>query len=336
MATHITSRSNIVLGVVPTHIKFVGGLVPDEDGRLPRGDDGRLLVVSEMEKICSDSPATIHSTQISVFPGVAESDTEDMISGLRDLGLEVHIILMIGGADPMNPADEDKVVEILGAGVETAKRYGITHIASTSFEEWMSGAKAKEGADFEAAVEQLASVHARIYNEYGIAESCIQHWHLEFLRGIEFSTFTSIDKAWQVVRRANELTASKCFQVMVDAAHCGDSHLSIPENQQVIAEIAAAGEMGIFHASAKTTRGCLSTDDGWIGALLTAAAATGELKHVFVELFHHEDVALQGLREAVEGHGVDTTDGRSYNQTVIDGIVDVTRRLNNLKARELL
>lgn len=336
MTTTIVPRSKVILGVVPTHIKFVGGLVPDDEGRLPRGDDGRLLVVSEMERLCNDSPATIDSTQISVFPGVKESDTEDMISGLRALGLEVHIILMIGGADPMNPADEDKVVEILGAGVETAKRYGITHIASTSFEEWMSGTEPKEGADFEAAVEQLARTHARIHDEHGIAESCIEHWHLEFLRGIEFSTFTSIDKAWKVARRANQLTASKCFQIMVDAAHCGDSHLSIPENEKIIAQIAAAGEMGIFHASARTTRGCLSTDDGWIGALLTAAAATGELKHVFVELFHHEDVALQALRDAVEGHGVDTTDGRSYSQTVVDGVVDVTRRLNNLKARGLL
>ena len=28
----ITLKPNIELGVVPTHIKFVGGLVPDENG----------------------------------------------------------------------------------------------------------------------------------------------------------------------------------------------------------------------------------------------------------------------------------------------------------------
>jgi hypothetical protein len=70
--------------------------------------------------------------------------------------------------------------------------------------------------------------------------------------------------------------------------------------------------------------------------LLASAAKTGQLKHAFVELFHHEDVALETLRDAVDGHGVDTTDGRSYSEVVIDGLVDVGRRLNNLKARGLL
>ena len=104
----------------------------------------------------------------------------------------------------------------------------------------------------------------------------------------------------------------------------------------IIAEIAAAGELGVIHASAKTTRGCLSTDDGWISSLLAAYAATGELRSVFVEVFHHEDPALAGLRDLDPGHGIDTRDGRSYTQTTIDGLTDVARRLNNLAARGIL
>ena len=123
---------------------------------------------------------------------------------------------------------------------------------------------------------------------------------------------------------------------MIDAAHCGDSDLSISENEAVIKDLAKADALGIFHASAKTTRGCLSTDDGWISALLTACAETGKLEHVFIELFHHEDAALEPLRKLVKGHGVDTTDGRTYDRTVVDGIIDVTRRLNNLKARKVI
>ena len=336
MATEITLLSDVTLGVVPTHLKFVGGLVPDDDGRLPRGEDGKLLSVAEMEALIDASPVNVGACQVPVFPGVAEEDNADMINGLKGLGLEPHIIMMVGGANPMNPEDEDAVVEMLGAGIEVAKKYGVTNVSSTSFEEWMSGADAKEGAEFEGAVEQVAKVHARVYNEYGIADSAIEHWHLEFLRGIEFSTFTSAAKAWKVVAKANEIIGTKFFQIMVDAAHCGDSELSIPENQQVIADMAAADEMGIFHASSKTTRGCLSTDDGWIGALLASAAGTGKLRHVFVELFHHEDPALEALRDAVEGHGIDTTDGRSYSEAVVDGLVDTARRLNNLKTRGLL
>jgi len=336
MATAITLKPNVVLGVVPTHIKFVGGLLPDDAGRLPRNDAGQLVVIAEMEHLCQRSSVQIGAVQISTFPGVVEADTNEMMSALRELGLEIHIIMMVGGADPLNPADQDKVVEILSTGIATAKKYNIAHVSSTSFEEWMSGAPAREGADYDAAVEQLAATHARVYDECGIAESCIEHWHLEFLRGIEFSTFTTIPKAWKVIERANQLTNSKCFQLMIDAAHCGDSGLSIPENEAAIASLASAKEMGFFHASAKTTRGCLSTDDGWIGALLAAAAKTGQLTHVFVELFHHADDALEGLREAVEGHGVDTTDGRSYSEVVTDGLADVARRLNNLKARHIL
>jgi len=36
------------------------------------------------------------------------------------------------------------------------------------------------------------------------------------------------------------------------------------------------------------------------------------------------------------GHGIDTTDGRSYDDMVLDGLVDVGHRLNNLKARGIL
>lgn len=329
-------NTSVELGVVPTHIKFVGGLVPDDDGRLPRNEAGDLAVVAEMAKLVELSPVKIGCAQVPAFPGVDEGDTEAVINGLRELGLNVHIIMMVGGADPMNPDDEDNVCEMLVAGLETAKKYGVEHVSSTSIEEWMSGGEPKTGEAFEAAVEQNVKVHVRACQEADVANSCIKHWHIEFLRGGEFQTFTDAAKCWDVVKAANEKLGTKFFKVMVDAAHCGDSSLSIPENEAVIAEIAASDEMGIFHASAKTTRGCLSTDDGWIGALLAAAAKTGKLEFVFVELFHHEDPALEALRNLDPGHGIDTTNGRSYSEAVSDGLVDVARRLNNLAARGML
>lgn len=337
MAEPFSLKTSVELGVVPTHIKFVGGLVPDADGRLPRGDDGRLLVVAEMEAIARSSPVPIRNAQVTVFPGVHEGDTDELFSGIRALGLELHPIMMVGGADPMDPADEEKVAAMLAAGIEVAKKHGVTQIASTSIEQWMQpGATPRTGADFDAAVAQNVRTHLRAYREAGIAGSCIEHWHIEFLRKGEFQTFNDIGKCWAFVKAANAELDSKFFQIMVDAAHCGDSGLSIPENEALIAEVAAADELGTFHASAKTTRGCLSTDDGWIGALLAAAARTGKLKYVFVELFHHEDPALEDLRQLDPGHGLDTLDGRSYRQAVIDGLADVGRRLNNLVTRGIL
>ena len=335
MAVQIPNKSNIQLGVVPTHTKFVGGLAPDENGKLPRGEDGQLVMVSEMAHLTANSPAKIDSVQITLFPGTDAGDLDDMMSSFKELGLIVHLIMMVGGASPINAEDEDKVVDMLNSGLASAKQYGVEQVSSTSFEEWMQG-EPQEGDAFEAAVAQVAKVHARCYRESDLANSCVQGWHLEFLRGGEFQTFTSSAKAWRVVKAINEDIGTPFFKLMVDAAHCGDSDLDIPENEAVIQELSDNGALGIFHASAKTTRGCLSTDDGWIGALLSAYARTGNMKHVFVEIFHHEDPALEALRELDSGHGIDTSDGRTYSEMVIDGVVDVTRRLNNFVSRGIL
>lgn len=337
MPADIALKSSVSIGVVPTHLKFVGGLAPDDAGRMPRAEDGRLLTVANMSNLCSQSRAKISCVQVPYFPGLDGGDVEEMVNGFSDLGLETHFIMMVGGADPMNPADEDAVVEMLVAGLKAASQFGIAHVSSTSIEEWMqAGATEKTGDAYAAAVAQNVKVHTRAVNEAGIEGSSIQAWHIEFLRSGEFQTFTDVRRAGEVVAAMNESLGRKFFKVLVDAAHCGDSTLSIPENEAVVQEIADRDELGIFHASAKTTRGCLSTDDGWIGALLTAAARTGRLHHVFVELFHHEDPALEPLRQLDPGHGLDTTDGRSYDEAVLDGVADVARRLNNLVVRGTL
>ena len=337
MAADISLKAKIDLGVVPTHLKFVGGLVPDANGRLPRQKNGALTVVAGMERLVKKSRVTLKCVQIPHFPGLDEGDIAEMIEGFKKLGLETHFILMIGGADPMNPKDEDKVVGMLVNALKAAKKFGIAHVSSTSEEEWMKGgSKPKTGKAFAAAVAQNVRVHVRACQEAGVKGSCIKNWHIEFLRNGEFQTFTDIKKCWAFVKAVNKARGGKFFKVLVDAAHCGDSTLTIPEHIRVINRIAAEDELGIFHASAHTTRGCLSTDDGWIGALLTACAKTGKLKTVFTEVFHHEDPALQALRDMDPGHGIDTTDGRTYDQVVVDGVTDVARRLNNLVAREML
>ena len=65
----------------------------------------------------------------------------------------------------------------------------------------------------------------------------------------------------------------------------------------------------------------------------SAAAKSGKLEFVFVELFHHEDPALEALRNLDPGHGIDTTDGRTYSEAVADGLEETARRLNNLVTR---
>lgn len=330
----IAPRSSVKLGIVPTHVKFVGGVVPDESGALPRDASGRLVILSSTENVKSLAKSQLQAAQISIFPGTRESDLEELVGGLRDLELEVQLILMVSNGNPMDPVDEDTVVDLLVGSLESAKKFGIKTVGSTSIEQWMApGATRKEGAEFEAAVDQNVKVHKRVFDEAGLANSEVTSWHIEFLRGVEFQTFTDLGRCWTFVDRVNKAVGRPFFKTLVDAAHCGDSGLSIEQNIELINQIAAGDGLGIFHASAKTTRGCLSTDDGWIGALLAAAARTGKLEYVFAEIFHHEDEALGALRDAVPGHGVDTTDGRNYDQMLAEGMDGVARRLNNLAAR---
>jgi hypothetical protein len=337
MSSRFSLKTAVQLGVVPTHIKFVGGLVPDEHGKFPRDAAGVLETVASMRVLCEASQVRPTCVQIPFFASAQASEVGEMVAGLRALDLEVHFIMMVGGANPMNPADEDAVVAQLVTSLKAAVIHGVRHVSSTSIEEWMSANETRrDGLAFEAAVAQNVRVHLRAYEEAGLRGSCVEGWHIEFLRPGEFKTFTDLERGWGFVREANKALGKKFFKLLVDAAHCGDSGLSIEQNEALIRRIAEAQELGIFHASAKTTRGCLSTDDGWIGALLSAAARTGELRHVFVEVFHHEDPALELLRRLDPGHGIDTRDGRTYSEVTADGLKDVGRRLNNLRARSIL
>jgi len=330
------SKSRIKLGVVPTHIQFVDGLVPDDDGKMPRDDSGQIKVVSRMKDLVSLADAKLDCVQVSLFPGVADSDYEEMVKGLEGLGLEVHLVLMAGGSgDPMNPDDESAVVDCIVECLEAAVKHGIKTVSSTSLEQWMSESSRKDGADFDAAVDQIIKVHLKAYEQSKLADTSIESWNIEFLRGVEFNTFTDLGRGWHVIKKANEALGKPFFKVLIDAAHCGDSDLTLDQNIELIEEIGANDGISIFHASAKTTRGCFSTDDGWIGSLLTACAQTGKLEYVYGEMFHHQDPALAALREAVSGHGIDTCDGRSYDEMLAEGVNMVGRRLNNLATRNI-
>jgi len=333
MHQEIILKPAIQLGVVPTHLRFVGALVPDAAGRLPRDGSSVLSVVAGMISLCATSPVRLTCVQVPVFFGTQPNDLRELVVELRALGLDIHFIIMVGGADPLNPADEDAVVAQLVSAAKAAVTHGIRHLSSTSIEEWMS---ARESMTLVAAITQTVKVHQRVYHEAGLEGSCVENWHIEFLRPGEFKIFTSLELGWAFVSAANKALGKPFFRLLVDAAHCGDSGVSLAENEVLIARIAAAGELGIFHASAMTRRGCLASDDGWISALLTAAARTGALRHVFVEVFDHQDLALERLRQLDPRHGVDTRDGRSYTEVVADGLGEVARRLNQLHIRGIL
>jgi len=326
-----TPRPAVRLGVVPTHLGFAHSLLPDAHGRLPRDESGQLRVVAGLTALRGITPVAIECVQVSTFPGADADDMAELISQLRALGMEVGLVLMVAGANPMNSADEDRVVGQLLPGVRLAMHHGIRQIASTSIEQWMDPRETRrEGAAFDAAVAQNARLHRRIVEEAALPGSCVESWHIEFLRPGEFHTFTCLERAWTFVREINRALGRPFFKLMVDAAHCGDSGLPLERNVSLIRDIAATGELGVFHASARTTRGCLS-DDGSIGTLLEAAATTGQLREVLVEVFDHADPALEPLRALGCGFGVDTRRGRGYAQVVADGLAEAARWLGTIR-----
>ena len=206
----LKNRSKVEIGVVPTHLKFVGALVPDDAGKLPRTRSGDLKVVSGMRAVCKSSPVKINNTQITLFPGTDAKDLKDLFKGMKALKLKVHLIMMVGGANPLNPKDEDAVVDMLKSGLEVAKKYKVKHVSSTSFEEWLQG-KPLKGKAFDNAVKQVVKVHARCYREADLAKSPIEAWHMEFLRGVEFQNFTNAAKAATVVKTINQRIRNKFF-----------------------------------------------------------------------------------------------------------------------------
>lgn len=330
------NNSGIKLGILGTHLGFLEALVPGEDGRLPRTSDGEFVVAAGARDLIELSPVKIDLIQVSAFSGTNPDDTDELLSALRSLGLEPQLVMMVGGVNPMDPTDEDEAAGQLKVHLEAAIRNGVTEVNSTSVETWMEGAPPVNDEEFQARVAQNIKLHHRVYEEAGLKDSCITCWNIEFLRPGEFQNFTSLAKLRPVLTGLNEKVGSPYFKALIDAAHCGDSGLTIPENEDIIAALGEADEIGPFHCSVPTTRGCLSADDGWVGALLTANARTRKLPSAFVEMFRHDDPALEPLRQLDSGHGVDTTLGRTYTEVMVDGLIDTTRRLNNLKARGMI
>ena len=244
-------------------------------------------------------------------------ETDALLGKLIEMGLETQLVMMVGGVNPMDPADEDEALAQLLVNLNAAKRNGVIQVNSTSVETWMEGAPPKDDEEFHARVAQNIKLHYRAYEEAGLADSCIENWNIEFLRPGEFANFTSLEKIRPVISGLNEKVGSPFFKVLIDAAHCGDSGLTIPENEKLIAEL-GSGRSGSFHCSVPT-RVARRTMVG--GSVAHCQCQNWSVEERFVELFRHNDPALP-LRKLEPGHGIDTTLGRTYTEVTVDGLID--------------
>lgn len=68
-------------------------------------------------------------------------------------------------------------------------------------------------------------------------------------------TFTTLEKAWKVVKAMNAAAGGrKFFKVLVDSAHCGDSGEDVGATKKLLEEMIKAGDVNMVHASVPTTR----------------------------------------------------------------------------------
>ncbi len=331
----IINHSPVKIGFVPSHIGLAKAHIPDDQGNLARSPQGSLILLDGIEQTCKQAPVAIDVIQVMTFPGVVDKDLDELINGIKNLGIEPQLILMIGGVNPMDALDEDAAVELLLAPLKVAKRHGIRNVGSTSAEAWMDTPAPKNKEEYRERVAQIVQLHHRVYQEANLEESCIESWSLEYLRPGEMNTFTSISKIQPVVSVLNKRIGKSFFKILVDAAHCGDGEMSVEENAECIRQLAESGELSVFHASVHTTRGCLSSDNGWIAPLLKVFAEVGCLEYAIVEVFKHTDPILEPLRKYDANHGVDTTYGRAYTDIVIHNLVNLTHQLNYLNAIKL-
>ena len=83
MGQEITNKSGVELGIVPTHAGFVGGLIPDDEGRLARTDDGQIVILSEVTRLTGITRVKLDSLQLPVIPGTDEGDLDELANGLK-------------------------------------------------------------------------------------------------------------------------------------------------------------------------------------------------------------------------------------------------------------
>ena len=191
---NIENISGIKLGILGTHLGVLEALVPNEEGLLPRDEDGEFVVVSGTKKLLELSPVKVDLIQLLSFGNTLPSEKDSLIAALRELNIEPQLVMMVGGVNPMNPEDEDEAVTQLLHNINAAKRNNTTEINSTSIEPWMEGTPPADENDFQERVLQNIKLHLRAFEEADLANSCVKNWNIEFLRPGEFATFTSLKK----------------------------------------------------------------------------------------------------------------------------------------------
>lgn len=320
-------KNSVLLG----YVAVIDGFV------LSRTNDaGTNLYQARLLEVQKESKGKCEVLCVPVFPGdlteAAMPKTKRIIDGLKKHVKHVQLIIMLD-KDPQDPNNKAHTVATLRNGFNRATELGVEHVASTSFEAWMKGTEDKKpglrGKELDETVKLLIEVHAEAVRLAKADGSKVKYLDMEYLRTIEFVTFTNAELAWRVIDGINARLGYVFVRLIDDSAHAGDSGLSVDRINEVRHKAGKAGAYGTFHLSEPTTRGRIGSGGTYAVDSLKHAGKHGSLSIVLAECFpfDHDDTDL--MRKKIPGYGKKTFEDKT--EVIVHGLITAEKTLKSLK-----
>jgi len=329
------SKAGFRLGAVFTTYTFnfldTGKVFPSGDFTLANG----------AREVQEQSGGLLKLVQLPVFPGQVSDEnfpvTEMLFNQLLAVdGLEEVIPIAMMLNDPMDPKfKEDNIDTLANGGIKFGK-LGATLGSSTSLEAWFDGFNNRAGVaytgdELKEKVRLLIDIHVAAARRILDANCGIKAWNIEFLRTVEYTTFTNIRKAWDVIAEINDNLGEKFYKLLDDGAHGKDSGLDLTEQNNVRKEACDAGAYGIMHVSNPTDRGRI-TEAGL--KVIEYGIRHGCPSDILVEIFDPEDPILADMVKNIDGFGKKTFEDPS--EVIADALMMTNARLDQFVADGLI
>ena len=300
-----------------------------------KNSDGEFLYVKGLKEVQARSGNVVEVIQVPLFPdNLTEKglpETKKLFSELREhVGTVVPILMLT--EDPLDREKKKTVVDMLTTLLIGCDELGMTECSGTFYEAWMKGtmnkAKPLTGKAFDEACEHLVEVLTLAITNARKKGCKVNHLDMEYLRDIEYTTFTDAEKAWRVVDGINKKLRFVFVRFLDDSAHAGNSGISVERINAVRRKASKAGAHGIFHVSEPTTRGRIGSSGPYALNALRDALKNGNPPYVLVEVFDPSLPDTQLMKDNIPGYGKMTfTDSV---EVVVHGLTQVQKVLDEI------
>ncbi len=320
----VESASNLMLGYV--------GVTSGFNAKAKNPDTGEYLYVELLKGVQERSPIKVQVIQTPLFPDDVTSagfpETKLLYGKLQSHVEKVVPILMMT-KDPLDPTQKEAFIGDLYNGLMGAGRLGAEICSSTSFEAWMKGTQDGEdpltGEALDQAIDLLVEIHVEAISR-ALQDGCtVARLDMEYLRPVEFTTFTNLEVAWRVVSGINRHLGFVFVRALDDGAHSKDSGLSPTRANRIRAIARRQNAYGTIHVSQFTTRGRIGPVA--LGEL-EYALLHGKPTYVLVEIFDPRLPDTQLMKDKIPGYGEETFSDPV--EVIIDGLIKTKKKIGEM------